>query len=338
MPAAQLLGAPSPPAERQDEGGVWRFEFENEDQGIAGPIFDPVFDELFNTTGKSGHLTWGWRFSYTPNATNPDWLDGMAEALFWPPARWKSRVSYALQQSAYTPNSINADNNFLDRPYAGYLLANLRLNFERPFRDNLQFIDHLNLGLGLVGPASGGEVVHQAAHSLQGRSSRNWNEIDSEPVLVAQYETGFRWVWEAADWINFEVYPHGGFSLGNAYTYLSGGGSLRIGSNLRKDSGAPRMKMIMAGTNFPQPGDYWVWNIFAGLEYRAIAYNIFVDGNTYSDTSRTSSRLYVHDFQLGFELGRGVYRLTLMRVFRSKEFDGQEEGDQFIRLGLSAEF
>jgi hypothetical protein len=96
--------------------------------------------------------------------------------------------------------------------------------------------------------------------------------------------------------------------------------------------------MIMAGTNFPRTGNYFAWNLFAGLEYRLMGYNIFIDGNTYSDTSQVESKRVVHDFQMGLELGWGAYRLSLMNVFRSKEYNGQLDGDQFMRLGLSAAY
>ncbi|NQV46363.1 MAG: lipid A deacylase LpxR family protein [Rhodospirillaceae bacterium] len=322
----------------QPSGGVWRLEFENEDTGGIN-IFETPMHEKFSERVESGHLTWGWRVSYTPNAANPDWTKKFRDDLFWPTSKWTARVSYALQQSAYTPNTYNKDKNLLhlDRPAAGYLLGNVRINLEQDFQGNRQYIDQLNLGVGLVGPASGAGVVHRVAHSAVGRESTGWQEIKTEPVVVAQYETGKRWVW-GEDWLGFEAYPHAGMTLGNAYTYGAVGGSVRVGSHLKKDSGPLRTAMIMSDTNYPEPGDYYAWNLFAGIEGRAVAYNIFVDGNTYASTSGVDSKPLVADAQLGGEIGWGEYRLSLMHVFRSREFEGQIKADQFIRVGLSASF
>ena len=155
-------------------------------------------------------------------------------------------------------------------------------------------------------------------------------------MVVLQYEKGARFVFGGDGLLNFEAFPHAGATLGNAFTYGAVGTTFRVGSHLRKDSGAPRMRMITRGTNFPKPGGYFVWNLFAGIEWRAVGYNITVDGNTYDDTSVVDSKPWVYDFQLGFELGWGAYRFLLMNVYRSKEFYEQDQGDVFLRGTFTA--
>ena len=330
--------APKPKAtagKAKPDTGVWRFETQNEDSGLFNPIFDYVSE---NKDG--GHLTWGWRISYTPDATNPEWVDGIRDYFdIWPRNDYTARVSYSLQQSAYTPQSQIFDARGVDRPHAGFLLFNARVNLEQDFEGNGQVMDQLNLGVGLVGPASGANVIHRVAHSIAGHGSRGWEEIKSEPVVVAHYETGIRWVFgDDDDWVNFEAHPHIGAAVGNAYIYGHTGFNLRIGNHLRMDSGAPRQRLIASGTNFPRHGDYWSWNIFAGVDGRAVGHNIFINGNTYTDTTDITARPWVYDLQAGFELGYGAYRLTLMNFYRSKEFQQQHHGDQVLRLGLSAHF
>jgi hypothetical protein len=322
-------------APAKKDGGVWHFEFVNEDRGFLEDPFDAVFDIFHDDEDKTGHLTWAWRVSYAPNR-NPAWFKNAKGYLHWLVGGKNARIAYSLQQGAYVPNSINADNNFADRPYAGLLLANFRAIFADEFKNSYQGVGHLNLGLGFVGPASGAEVIHRSAHSLIGRSSRGWDEIKSEPVVILQYEKGARFVFGDDGFFNFEAFPHIGTTLGNAFTYGVVGTTFRVGSHLRKDSGAPRMRMITTGTNFPAPGSYFVWSLFTGIEWRAVGYNITVDGNTYSDTSDVDSKPLVQDFQLGGELGWGAYRLSVIGVRRSKEFNGQEEADVFLRATFSA--
>ena len=335
-----------PEKNSSNDGGIWRLEIQNED-ALKVDIFEQPMDKFFNEKVESGHLTWGWHLSYTPNAQDPDWLDEYRDALFWPSNLWKARVSYSLQQSAYTPNThtsalargVDGLAKIPDRPYAGYLLANARFNMERDFNGNSQYLDRVNLGLGVVGPLSGGEEMHKIFHKSVSRSFRSWNELNSEPVAILQYDTGKRWVWEE-DSLGFgiEVYPYTGVTLGNAYTYASLGLSYRVGSNLKEDSGPLRSNLIFSGTNFPQTGDYLSWNLFAGVEGRYVGRNIFVDGNTFSDTSDVSSLNKVLDVQIGGEIGWGEKRLSLMHVFRTEEFDSQISPDKFLRVALSSDF
>lgn len=320
-------------AEAEEEKGVWRIEMENEDS-IGINVFETLMHQRFGEKTESGHLTWGWRVSFSPHKTDPQWLERIREDSWWPAGTWDARASYSLQQSAYLPYTYFAIRDRPDSPGAGYLLANVRLNMERDFIGNTQYLDRMNFGVGVVGPASGAEITHRVAHSGVGRSSRTWNEINSEPVVVLQYDTGKRWVW-GADYLGFEVYPKTGVTLGNAFTHASLGLSTRFGSHLKKDSGPLRSNMVMSGTNFPQKGDYFSWNVFAGIEGRYVYRNIFIDGNTFSDTSNVESRRRAVDVQMGGEIGWGEKRFSMMHVYRSREFNGQLRADQFVRLGLS---
>ncbi len=310
------------------KGGVWRLELQNEDRG---PL------DGFMGNSDTGHLTWGWRASYTPDAENPDWFKKARGWFNWPGPQWRAQASYGLQQTAYAKSSIRADNNYPERPYAGALLFTSRVNLTKPFDGVFQQNDFLELGVGLVGPASGAEVIHRVAHSAAGKSTRSWRgEIKSEPVILAQYEKGLRTMFGSDKWFNVELFPYAGAALGNMTTYASTGTTLRIGRMLKEDSGPPRMRHLMVGENFPKHGDYWTWSLFAGAEYRAIGFNIFTDGNTYSDTSDVTTKPFVYEFQMGAEVGYGAYRMTLMQVYRSEEFEEQDGQDRFIRLGLSA--
>ena len=324
---------PPAPAAKAD-GGVWLFEFENEDRGFLEDPFDAIFDTFYgDRDDKTGHLTWAWKVAYAPNR-NPDWFKSARGYIRWLVGGKNARVSYSLQQSGSVPTSFNSDNEIADRPYVGLLLANLRATFAGEFQGSYQAVDNLNLSLGLAGEASGASVVHRNVHSLIGRRSRSWNEITSEPVIGLQYEKGARFVF-GVDKLGFEAFPHAGVTLGNLYTYAAAGATLRVGSHLRKDSGAPRMRMITVGTNFPTPGRYFVWNLFIGIEGRAVAYNIMIDGNTFDDTSLVDRDLWVLDSQVGAELGWGAYRLSVMTVYRTKEFSEQEQDDVFMRAALS---
>ncbi len=310
--------------------GVWRIEGQNEDRG-------PLEGSMGNS--HSGHLTWGWRVSYTPDQENPEWFQSLRNWVGWPGGDWRAKVSYGVEQLAYTPNTFQRDNDLPDRPYAGVLLGTTRINLTKPFDGGFQQSDTLELGMGLVGQASGAEVVHRVVHSAIGKSSRAFtNQIKSEPVILIQYEKGLRAVYEWNKWLNVELNPYIGAAVGNLFTYGSVGAIFRVGSHLKRDAGAPRTRYLMTGETFPEKGKYWVWNLFAGAEQKAVGFNITVDGNTYKDTSDVSSKPFVHEFVTGGEVGYGAYRFTVTHVYRSEEFKEQTGQDRFIRAGFSAKF
>jgi len=323
------------PAPTKAEGGVWRLEFQNEDRGFLEKPLDAVFDNFYgDRDDKTGHLTWAWKVAYAPNR-NPDWFESNRKYIRWLVGDKTARLEYSLQQSASVPNSGNVISFLPDRPYVGLLIANLQATFADDFKGSHQGVDQLNLSIGLAGPASVADVVHRVAHSLIGRNSSSWDQITSEPVVILQYEKGGRFVF-GGDKIGFEAFPHLGATVGNGYTYGAVGTTLRVGSHLRKDSGAPRMRMITTGTNFPTPGSYFVWNLFTGIEGRIMGHNIMIDGNSFKDTSDVESLHWVLDSQLGAELGWGAYRMSVMGVYRTKEFNDQEQDDLFLRAGFSA--
>lgn len=310
--------------------GVWRIEVQNEDRG-------PLDEAMGNS--HSGHLTWGWRVSYTPDEENPEWFQSLRNWVGWPGGDWRAKVSYGVEQLAYTPNTFQRDNDLPDRPYAGVLLGTARVNLTKPFDSGFQQNDTLELGLGLVGQASGAEVVHRVMHSVIDKSSRAFtNQVKSEPVVLIQYEKGLRAVYEWNKWFNVELNPYVGAAVGNLYTYGSVGAIFRIGSNLKRDAGAPRTRYLMTGETFPEKGKYWVWNMFAGAEQKAVGFNIFTDGNTYTDTSDVTTKPFVHEFVTGGELGYGPYRFTATHVYRTEEFEEQTGQDRFIRVAFSAKF
>ncbi len=320
-------------------GGVWRFEYGNEDRGGLTDIFEPIFDPVFGGSPTDGGLTWGWRASYTPNSPNPDWFRKLQPHLFWVNPKTASRVSYSLEQEAITPSNLAKAEGRTVRPHAGHLSFGARVVLKNELTPKHQQLDGFDFALGLAGPISGAQKVHEMVHGSINEESDNWNEIKSEPILNLGYEYGHRFfLLDSSAAANIEVNPYAGAALGNALTYASMGMHVRFGKNLLRDLGAPRLRTLLSGENFVDPGTYWAWNFFLGAEGRAIAHSIFLDGNILRDSPSVDKKPFVYDVQLGVEGGYGAYRFSLMNVYRSREFDGQQYSTEFVRLAASASF
>ena len=323
-----------------DEGGVIQFEIANEDRGVFADVFEPIFDPTVGENTSDGHLSWAWRISYTPNRTNPKWFRPIKEYLIWSSDDATVRSSSTLQQMAFMPDETRKNAGFKERPHAGFLAYEERLSLADPVSTHTQRVDTAAMTVGIVGPLSGAEAVHEIVHDWVGLSSTAWDELDNEPVINVSYEIAERFflLKSHAD-ENLEVMPHARVALGNAFTYGAVGGTMRVGGHLTKDNGAPRMGPLYNSNTYAQDGDYWAWNIFAGSEVRAMAHNIFLDGNTFTDNNLSvDSNTFVIDFQVGFEVGYGASRFTVTNLWRSEEFETQGDPDQLLKAAFSYAF
>src|SRR5262249_24365683 len=108
--------------------------------------------------------------------------------------------------------------------------------------------------------------------------------------------------------------------------------------DLPVDYGPPRVRPSIAGTDFFVPETSFGWYLFFGTEGRVVARNIFLDGNTFTDSHHVDKKYLIGDLQGGLALTFQNARLAYTIVRRSKEFETQEGGNTFGALTLSLKF
>jgi hypothetical protein len=86
------------------------------------------------------------------------------------------------------------------------------------------------------------------------------------------------------------------------------------------------------------PTDKLAWYLFVGVEGRAVAHNIFLDGNTFKDSRSVDAEPLVGDLQFGLVLTWGRVRLSYTHVLGSHEFKTQPGNTQFGVASLSVAF
>ena len=89
---------------------------------------------------------------------------------------------------------------------------------------------------------------------------------------------------------------------------------------------------------FESPMQGGSWQLFAGIEGRAMARNIFLDGNSFSDSPRIDKELLMGDAVAGLSITMGDYRLAYSYNIRTAEFKGQDSESTFGSLTLTARF
>jgi hypothetical protein len=252
------------------------------------------------------------------------------------------RFSFIFGQSIFTPEDITNPNLILtDRPYAGWLYAGIGL-IHRHEDYSIPTIDSFELDLGIVGPEAYAGDVQIWWHENVTDSPRpeGWaHQLKNEPGVLLNVERKWRMELTPQNYEGLQVdfLPSVGVALGNVYTYGSLGGMVRLGVNLPKDYGPPRILPGAQGSDFfkVEKGKLISWYGYAGVEGRAMAVNIFLDGNTFADSHSVDKKYFVGDFHVGFVLVIYHARLAFSQVFRSSEFNGQKELSEFGSINLS---
>jgi hypothetical protein len=313
-----------------------------------------VENDVFNRVGKSDRdYTSGVRFGWLSPAL-PDLPDSIAALTTIPTffgegpvSSVTRRIGISVGQNLYTPADTDAYGPiYNDRPYAAWLYASFALqqtykrhdpktNRQEPVR-----LDTLQLDLGLVGPAAGGEFVQNNFHKLIGVPTANgWaNQLYNEPTFGLTFErrwrTGHGVIFENPKF-EYDLVPRLGASVGNAATYASVGGTLRIGKELRNDFGPARARPALPGSE-GFIGEGFGWYFFVGAGGEAVARNMFLDGNSGGgNIVRVTHRPFVAEATAGLTiLFRGV-RISYTQVLRTPEFFERDRWDQFGSINVT---
>ena len=256
------------------------------------------------------------------------------------------RYAVALGQSMFTPEDLTRTDLIRDdRPYAGWLFGSFGLVLgpnEKQKVGSVAFdrMESLQLTLGVVGPASGADRTQKFVHSvIDAQKPRGWrNQLKNEPGFILEYEHKTRW--EAFNFLGLDadVMPSAGFALGNIHTYASAAMTFRFGNRLANDFGPPRIRPSVAGSEYydPDESERLSAYFFLSLGGRAVARNIFLDGNTFRSSHSVDREIWVGDVQLGAVMSLwGRARLSFTHIFRSREFDRQDSISQFSAISLS---
>lgn len=245
---------------------------------------------------------------------------------------------FAVGQRIYTPTNTEARTpDPADRPYAGWLYAMTDTRLST--RDGT--IDHLTLSVGLVGPHALARQAQDLVHRTLGEArSRGWDsQIASEATFLAGYEKAWPRVLAGRfDGRDTDVAVRAGAAVGNALTYADIGAVARFGRHLPDDIPVTHISLGPPRDGYrgtPELG----WYAWAGIDARAVARNIFIDGPMFHEGGPALRRKpFGMDTQLGIAIAGPTARVGFTYVVRSREFDGQVGNDRFGQLALALAF
>ncbi|MBC7767369.1 MAG: lipid A deacylase LpxR family protein [Phycisphaerales bacterium] len=295
------------------------------------------------SSGADRNYTSGIRLGYvSPAERVPDWLQGAgsftralsnSEPDFW---------GVAVGQSIFTPEDINAIPAPPDQhPYAGWLYMQISVGAEEDRSDGRapRFLDSYELELGIVGPSAQGEEAQRGIHEWLGAPDpQGWDsQLEDELAFAVSFDRRWRALRVFGDYfggLEADLTPSAGASLGTLRTEARVGVAARIGQRIDSDYGPPRVRPSLAGLEHFRGGAL-SWSLFAGVQGRAVAHNLFLDGNTFEDSASVERTPFVLDMQTGFSISAGSVRLAYTYVWRTEEFETQPTRQDFGALSLS---
>lgn len=288
-------------------------------------------------SGRDEDYTNGTRLTYfDAQAAIPDTIHAIAGYIPTFSINQTTSIFYTLGQNLYTPSDITLRAAVAnDRPWAAWLYLSAGLV---TVTDN--HVDELELTAGVIGPAAAGEPVQRVVHEILGASTpKGWdNQLHNEPGLMTSWSRRWPAAWDTRQGgLYMAAEPHAGMTIGNVYSYASGGATFYITPDHQGlQDVPPRVRPAIPGTGFfATADDSMSWYLFAGIEGRAVARNIFLDGNSFCDSPRVDKEYLVGDVTIGVATTWDDLRLSYSVTYRTREFKGQEEGSLFGSLSLS---
>ncbi len=302
-----------------------------------------VENDLFGG-GSDRFYTSGVRLSwFNDKIKAPEIIKKIADEIPTIDVTQHSSVIYTLGHNMYTPEDIKIEDQPIDdRPWAAFLYGSIGLASITHNEDAPSHIDEMEITLGVVGPEALGKPVQRAVHKYLSDSPdpRGWkNQLDFEPGVILSWQRRIPRAW-GFDTKNFHgrLEPHLGVSLGNIRTHLSGGATFIIGSDDRQDT-PPRVRPAIPGTGyFERTNNLIDWQIFAGADARLVARDIFLDGNSFSNSHSVDKKYLVGDLSAGASLFSGDYRLSYTINYRTEEFRTQDNQSVFGSITLTKRF
>ena len=292
-------------------------------------------DSLFSDSDK--HYTQGARASYLSAPLTAGWRYDAFDflgPLFHGSADQQRRFDWiVLGQSIYTPMNLKLNPpSATDRPYAGWLYTGGELLQENGGNSLTGF----EVLLGVVGPAALGRQVqndwHQFIVGIPGGAGWD-NQLKNEPAIALSYDKHWRLGIVELGGVGVDFVPEADVTAGNVFTYGAVGGIIRIGNSLDTDYGPPRIRPGPSGTDWVDPSRRsasFGYYFFAGGEGRAVAQNIFLDGNTFAHSRSVDKKPLVGDLTAGVAMfWKDDIRFDLGLLSRTKEFYGQQGQDSY---------
>ena len=283
--------------------------------------FKIYFDnDLFGNATDSQYSS-GEKFNLTYRVENP--TNFLYDFLYTSDSKSDIFTTFAIANQIYTPVDTDSTELILDdRPYAGWTYIEMGMH-----KSSKKSLNSLQLKVGMVGPASKSEEIQNGIHNLINVSlSEGWeHQLNNELGINLGYAYKLRFAPEPIGWFESAFVPYVEADLGNISTQASLGIFIRAGYNIPKDFGLATLD-IGGEAGIPvydeqlicQEKD-WSFSFNFTTSGSAVARDIFLDGNTFSDSHSIEKNNFVAYIGTGFSARYKSLSVDFMTTTNSKK-------------------
>ncbi|MEO1328537.1 MAG: lipid A deacylase LpxR family protein [Pseudomonadota bacterium] len=344
------------PTEAAESSGGRNFDGARSEDDFAARGFgiDPrtgvnlVFDnDLIGGTGDDRQYTSGVFLKILLPADATPWLETELADKFL--GRSPRRLELTFGQMIFTPDDLNERDPIPDdRPYGAFLFVGAEATTLKPNRrlGGVEGLveDRVGLQLGVIGGVGAlGEFSQDVSRSFAGgpKPEGYENGLETEPGLQIAAARAFR-IYGDAFGLDTEIKPFGEVAAGNVVTQGTLGLTLRIGDDLHYDQSRLDYRTGSSSGGWFGPVDGGAWGVEVGAQARAVGFNVFLDGNTFSGGPDADIDIdrepLVLDAHWGVTYATRRFRAGYAMVWRSNEFEEQDEETIFGTLSLGVKF
>lgn len=270
----------------------------------------------------------GERFAFTFYVPEPE---GFAyDMLFLDYGKVDSYVTVALTNQIYTPSDTNATSLIEDdRPYAGWTYIDVGVH--KSSKDTLRSIYLL---VGMVGPVSGSEFFQNSIHRLtDSQEAMGWdNQLNNELGINLRYVHKSRFIPNEFLGIQSAIIPFAQGELGNISIKATAGVSARIGWNIPKDYGVSSIDIggedgiSIYDEHAKMFNSPWSFSLNFSAAGSAVVRDIFLDGNTFTDSHSVDKKPFVAYYSFGLTARYKSFAVDFIETKNTKKFKGEKQG------------
>ncbi|MCI5044623.1 MAG: lipid A deacylase LpxR family protein [Aquisalinus sp.] len=217
-------------------------------------------------------------------------------------------------------------------PYAGFLYGTYGVLAQKG-QDRL---DSFHIQVGLTGEPSLAEEVQDVFHNAFGDDeAQGWDsQLDTELAFAATYDQARKYpVFQWGD-LESEVIANAGLTAGTLLTQAHVAANWRLGFDLGDDFGPVKLYPYVSAGQWDNQSRLSGY-IYLGGTVRAVARDIFLDGNTFSDSESVDKEFFVPDWNAGAVVQLGVAQVSFTYQERGQSYETQDTPHKTASVNFS---
>lgn len=232
--------------------------------------------------------------------------------------------NFSITNQIYTPSNTKQTELIVDdHPYAGWTYIKMAI-----YQSSKTELNSLSLKIGIIGPSSGSEQIQYNVHKVIGSNKvMGWdNQLNDELGINLQYLYKRHYIINILTGIESSFTPFVEAQLGNISVNINSGLIIRYGWNIPKDFGFSNINIANEDgiPIYNQRKEVkrlpWSFNINFTASVTAVARDIFLDGNTFTDSHSVEKENFIGHIGYGFSTRYKNFVLEFLGVISTKKF------------------